>query len=267
MKLSLSAYSYRDQLTGKDPSNALTLEELIVKCADWGLQGVELTSYYMPQPPTREYLLNLKRIAFLNGLAVTGLPIRTDFCQPPGEKRQEQVSHTLAWIERAAWLGAPCIRIFAGGDYKGDVAQQRQWCADSIMECLPTAASHGVILALENHGGIVPDAPNLLALADMIQSDWFGINLDTGNFRSDDPYRDIQTVAPRAVVAQVKTEIFQPDGTKVLADMDRVFTILRDAGYRGFVALEYEAAEPAPQAVPRELKRLQDVISRVSRGV
>ncbi|MEI6914121.1 MAG: sugar phosphate isomerase/epimerase family protein [Armatimonadota bacterium] len=261
MKLSCSAYSFRDQLQGKDKEHPMTVEQFIDKCAGWGCDGVELTNYYFADPPTDAYLKGLKRKAFLNGLAVSGMPIRTDFCQADAEKRHEQIVHTLKWIDRASVLGAPCIRVFAGGDPKGDLDQQRKWFVECINQCLPVAEKAGIYLAVENHGGIVSTADDLLRLVDLIQHDWFGVNLDTGNFRTADPYTDLRKAAPYSVVVQFKTEIM-PDGKKQPADFAKEIDILREVNYSGFVALEYEAAEPAPDAVPRHLAELKKLLSQ-----
>jgi sugar phosphate isomerase/epimerase len=100
----------------------------------------------------------------------------------------------------------------------------------------------------------------LLSIVKAVKSDWFGVNWDSGNFRSADPYADLAKAAPYAVVAQIKTEI-APDGNRRDADFGKLIGILRDARYRGFAALEYEAKEDPAVAVPRHLKELRRLIS------
>ncbi len=259
LRLSCSAYSFRLQLQGKDPANPMTLPEFIAKCAAWGCDAVELTSYYFADPPADPYILSLKRAAFLHGLDISGMPIRTDFCSDDPAQVASQIAYTRKWIGRAALLGAGCIRVFAGGDAGKDLNEQRKRCASALQECLVDAEKAGVYLALENHGGIVPGPDELLALVEMIDSEWFGVNLDTGNFHTADPYADVARVAPYAVVAQVKTEVVQA-GKRQEADLARLIRILRESGYQGYVALEYEAAAPAPQAVPKYLAELRRLI-------
>ena len=99
----------------------------------------------------------------------------------------------------------------------------------------------------------------MLALVRAIKSDWFGVNLDTGNFRTKNPYADLERLAPYAVVVQIKTEI-QREGRKVEeADLKRKVQILRAANFRGYIILEYEAAEDAKTAVPRAARTLRDM--------
>jgi sugar phosphate isomerase/epimerase len=117
-----------------------------------------------------------------------------------------------------------------------------------------------VFLALENHGGIVDTAENMLPIVQGVQSPWFGVNLDTGNFTSEDPYRDIAVMAPYAVNVQIKVELNPGGKGKVPADLSRLVTVIRDSGYQGYIALEYEADEPALVAVPKYLKQLRELL-------
>jgi sugar phosphate isomerase/epimerase len=259
MKLSVAAYSFRAALTG--PKKSMTLEDFVNRAAAWDVDAVEPTSYYFPDPSTPEYCRRLRRQAFLLGLGISGTAIRNTFTHPPGPDRHKEIAHVKRWIDLAVDLGAPTIRIFAGDLQKGTTeAQARQWCIDAIHECCEYAAPRGVILALENHGGIVSTIDQLLSIVKAIRSDWFGVNWDSGNFRSADPYGDLARAAPYAVVAQLKTEI-SPNGVAQRADLARVVGILRASGYRGFVALEYEADEDPLVAVPRHLGELRRVIA------
>ena len=76
-----------------------------------------------------------------------------------------------------------------------------------------------------------------------------------------DPYAELARLAPYAVTVQIKTEIAPGGGPPIEADLARVVGILRDGGYRGFVALEYEAREDPKTAVPRHLRTLRKLIS------
>jgi sugar phosphate isomerase/epimerase len=260
IKLSCAAYSFRDQLTGKKQP-AWTLDQFIDFCAENGLEGTELTGYYFPKEITPEYLAHLKHKTFLLGLDVSGTAINNNFCLPAGSQRDEQIAHVKQWIDYADGFGAPCIRIFSGAVPKGHTEQEaRAWCVECIEECCRYAGEKGIFLALENHGGISTSAEGLLAVVRAVRSPWFGVNLDTGNFRSADPYEELAQAAPYAITVQVKTEVTPAGKKKEDADLKRVIGILRDAHYRGYVALEYEAEEDAQTAVPRHLRRLRELI-------
>ena len=259
LKLSLAAYSYRQYLTG--PDKKMDLFDFVDRAADLALDGVELTSYYFPPDVDVAYLHRLKQHAFVLGLDVSGTSVGNNFCLPPGPARDQQLELTRTWIDRAAELDAPVIRIFAGNVPKGDSEEQAVARAiEGIRASLPHAIEKGVTLALENHGGITATPEQILKLVRAIEGPNFGINLDTGNFRGADPYAELEQLAPYAVNVQVKTEIEQ-QGKKQEADLGRLIQILRDARYSGYVVLEYEANEDPMKAIPRHIKSLRSLIS------
>ena len=260
-KLSCAAYSYRKYLTGA--SKDMDLFRFLDLCAEMGLDGAELTSYYFEEPTTPQYLRNLKRRAFLLGLDVSGTAIRNDFCVAAGEPRRKQMDEVRMRIDQAAELGAPVIRVFGGSAPKGVTEEDAiKRCIEALQEACGIAGERGIILGLENHGGITSTAEQLVTIVKGVNSPWVGINLDTGNFRGADPYKEIEMAAPYAVTVQVKTEITPAGGQKMEADLGRELDILRGAGYRGYVALEYEAQEDPKTAVPKHLAQLRALIDQ-----
>lgn len=260
LKLSLAAYSFRQWLDLK--VKKLDLFDFVNLAADYAIDGVELTSYYFPTDVGPSYLHKLKQHAFNLGLDISGTSVGNNFCLPKGPKLDAQYELVRTWIDRAAELDAPTIRIFAGSVAAGSnedeaVAQT----IDGINACLPYAIEKGVTLALENHGGITATPKQLLRLVQGVKFGNFGVNLDTGNFHGEDVYADLAELAPYAVNVQVKTEITPKGGKKQEADLAKVIKVLRDAKYSGYVVLEYEAAEDAMVAVPRHLKTLRNLIS------
>lgn len=265
MKLSLAAYSFNKFLpkswTAESAKDAkLTLDGFIDYCASLDLAGTELTSYYFPKDVTPEYLTSIKERTFRLGLDISGTAIGNDFCVADAQKRQQQIDSCRKWIDHAAFMGAPVIRIFAGNVPKGDTEEvARERCISAINECLDHAAKQGVILALENHGGITATPAQLLAIVKSVKaSPWFGVNYDSGNFRTDDPYADLEQIAPYAVNAQVKVSIFSK-GQKQVGDLKRMVDILKAANYRGYLVLEYEEADPYGE-IPGYIDQLRKLI-------
>jgi len=258
LRLSLAAYSFRTYLDLKKPT--MTLDEFAELAADLDLDAIEPTAYYF-KDTSPEYMAHLKGKCTRLGLDISGTAVGNDFCITESEKLAQQMQMVKSWTENAARLGAKTVRIFAGTLKKGDSEESaRKRCVAAIQEACDHAAKFGVILALENHGGIVATAEQMLAIVKEVKHDWFGVNLDTGNFHTADPYADLATIAPYAVVVQLKTEIQREKQKKEDADLKRLIDILRTANYRGYVALEYEAAEDPKTAVPRAIAALKKLV-------
>ena len=256
MQLSLCAYSMRDALT----KGEMDLFGFIDWCAELDLPGTELTSYYFREDINKSYLHQLKHHAFKNGVTVSGTAVGNKFCLPPCPERDKEIEKVKKWIDYAAEFGAPNIRIFAGEVPEGtDKDKVIIWVADAIKSTLDYAAERGVVLGLENHGGITSRAADLLAICDAVGNHpWFGINMDTGNFRTD-AYEELAIIAPRAVNVHIKVEIVQNDGKKVLADLARLRDILVAVNYKGWIALEYEAEADPRTAIPQHMKQLREL--------
>lgn len=267
LRLSIAAYSYRQSLVdhqrkarSSKTKPAMTLDDFIDLAARMDLDAVELTAYYFPKT-TPDYLAHLKGRCTRLGLDVSGTAVGNNFCVADPEKLREQIDSVKQWIEHSARLGAKTIRIFAGNLAKGDSEEKaRSRCVEAIQESCDHAAKYGIYLALENHGGITATLEQLLALVKAIKHDWFGVNLDTGNFHTDDPYSDLEKLVPYAVTVQIKTEMQRRGMKKEDADLKRLFDILRAARYRGYVVLEYEAAEDPHTAVPRHIEALKKLV-------
>jgi sugar phosphate isomerase/epimerase len=239
----------------------MDLFDFVNLAADMALDAVELTSYYFPPDVNAEYLHRLQQHAFRLGLDVSGTSVGNNFCLPPGPKRDEQLALVRTWVDRAAEMDAPVIRIFAGSVPKGDDEDQAvERAIEGFKASLPYAAEKGVTLALENHGGITATPEQLMKLVKAIDAPNFGVNLDTGNFHTADPYGDLARIAPYAVNVQVKTEISATGKPKQDADLSREIGILRDAKYSGYVVLEYEAKEDPYTAIPRHIKALRSLM-------
>lgn len=231
-------------------------------CADLGCAGAELTGYFLPKDLTGDVLQRLRRHAFLRGIAISGTAIGNDFIGGTKEERAAQVGHVKQWIDHAVRLGAPHIRVFAGKPPQGmDEASARSLAVEGLVECAGYAGLHGVMLGLENHGGPTATPDGLLAIVKAVDSPWLGINLDSGNFHTADPYGDFARCAPYAVNVQVKAVMKAKDAAAVAIDYARIVGILREAKYQGYVTLEYEEAEDPWTAIPREWAKLTVAIS------
>jgi sugar phosphate isomerase/epimerase len=263
LQLSLAAYSFRETFKAKSPEKPFTLFDFVDYCADHNLAGAELTSYYFPESTDDAFLLRLKRHAFVRGIPISGSAVGNNFVLPKGPQRDAQIAMVKQWIDRCALLGAPHIRVFAGPVHKElSPDNAKKLCIEAMEECAEHAGKKGIFLGLENHGGIVAEPDGLLEMVQAIKSPWVGINLDTGNFHTDDPYADLAKCAPYAVNVQYKIEM-RPRGQaqNQLADPARIVKILRDANYQGYVALEHETKEDPWKTVPGWLEKLRTALA------
>lgn len=263
----LAAYSLRGYfrfMKGKpqEPDTAgdpIDMIGFLDYCVANGFNSAELTSYFLRPDPSNAYLRSIKHAAFVRGVTISGTAIGNNFTLGEGPKLDEQIAAAETWIDRAAVMGAPHIRFFAGTakQLAGNPERLIQ-ATDAINHCAKRAARKGIFLGVENHGNLTAD--QMIEIMDKIDSPWVGINLDTGNFQSDDPYADIARCAPYAVNVQVKVSMKNAEGKKYPADLKRIGKILRESGYQGFVILEYEDENPY-QAIPAAFAELNEALA------
>jgi sugar phosphate isomerase/epimerase len=271
MMLGLAAYSFRDSFQWirdkeqrpRGETKPWSILDFVDWCGDHNVPGAEVTSYFFPPGTDAKFCNELKHRAYLRGVSLTGTAVGNNFALPRGEKLSEQIAYTKQWIDHAATMGAPHIRVFAGAKPK-DLSEEEAFsnCLAAYQECLDYAGEKGVFLGLENHGGIVAEPENLLKLVRAAESPWAGINLDSGNFHTEDPYADLAKIAPYAVNVQLKMEIKRKGATDFEpSDLNRLLQILRDANYQGWFTLEYEAKDDPFKNIPRILNTLRPLLA------
>lgn len=262
IKLSLAAYSFRKQLTAKSGTpGAMDMLGFIDWASEQDLDAVEPTSYFFPKEITPEFLAQLKRRAHVNGLDISSGAIRNVFTLPDGPELEKWHAHVDTWVDHYAAIGCPIIRVFAGKAPKGITEKDAiNNAVRNLEKACARAGRKGITLALENHDFLM-DSRRLAAIVQRVQSPWFAVNLDSGNFTDPDPYAAFERAAPYAATVQLKVEIRNDQGKKVPADLSRFIKILKTANYRGYVVLEYEAAEDPYKAVPEYLAKLRHLTS------
>ncbi len=268
LRVGLAAYSFRKHFEwsrGKKNADfqsggkAMDMPTFIDYCAKHGAEGAELTSYFFPPDAGEAAFAECRRLAEEKGIAISGSAVGNNFSHPPDSpERGEQMAYVKDWIENAALMGAPHLRVFAGTHPKGVAPEQAEANAISALtEAAVLAAQRKVYLGIENHDSITT-ADRLLRVVRAVESPWVGVNLDSGNFIAEDVYAEIAASSPYAVNVQVKTEIrVGRDGKgKAPADLERVVKILKDTGYEGYVVLEYEEDGDPYEGVPPLLEKL-----------
>lgn len=273
--IGVSTYSYW-RFNG--PKEDVPIEHCIEQASAMGFDGVEILHIQMTSEEN-DYLQNLKRRAYELGLALMGFSTHQGFVSPDEGERRSNIERTIRQIDLAAQLGIPTMRINTGRwgtsesfdelmanrgieppleGYTDDEAFI--WVIDAIGECVDHAAEQGVILGLENHWGLGRTPEGVLRIVEAVDSPWLQVTLDTGNFL-EDPYDKLTMLAPYTVLLQAKT--YYGGGTWYTLDLDyeRIAKIMQNAGFKGWVSLEFEGKESADTAVPQSLTRLREAFS------
>jgi sugar phosphate isomerase/epimerase len=245
IKISLQAYAFSKLLNdnAKGRGAGMSLSDLIDYCAQNNFDAVDLTGYYFPgypQIPTDDYIYSLKKKAYELGVEICCTGVRNDFANPDPAKRAADVKHVKEWVDVAAKLGAPMLRIFSGTAFEG---YETKWdsianyMAASIKECVTYAKSKGVLIGVQNHGDFLKTADETIKLVKLVDSEWFGVIVDTGYFLTTDPYSDMEKVMPYAINFLAKESPFG-NNSPIRIDLKRVMNIIHNSSYRGYVSIE-----------------------------
>jgi sugar phosphate isomerase/epimerase len=257
-----------------DEQNPVKIEDCITMAGEMGFDGVEILEAQMHRKDNA-YLQSLKRQAMMAGLAIYGLSTHQTFLSPKADIRQKNIEITIASIELAYALGIPHMRVNTGRwgtsrDFDALMANRGiepplpgykdedgfPWVIECFEKCLPTAEKCGVVLGLENHWGLARTPEGVLRIHKAINSRWFGVTLDMGNFL-EDPYNRLEAIAPVATHVHAKTYYGGGVWYTLDLDYDRIARMLRKHNYRGRVSLEFEGKESPKTAVPKSLAVLR----------
>lgn len=238
-KIALNAYSFNAPLR----DGSMDLFDMMNYCSGLGIDGVDLTGYYFPgypAAPSDEYIYSIKRKAFELGLHICGTGVRNDFCLADEELRSKEIEHVKDWIVVAHKLGAPAIRIFPGQDVPEGFTwnETAKWVAEAILECAEFGKKHGVVIEIQNHNHFLKTADDVIRFMEMIDSEWVGLMLDIGSYRTtSDPYSEIEQTAGYAVSWQIKEDVYM-ENTKTPVDLKKIKEIIAKSEFKGYIPIE-----------------------------
>jgi sugar phosphate isomerase/epimerase len=279
LKTSLNAYSFakllNDRLRNRGPG--VSLVDVLEFAHKTGFEGFDATGYYFPsypEVPADSVINELKNRAVDLGMGISGSGVRDNLTTSDKTVRAAAVQHIKEWLEVAAKLGAPVLRVFADTQMRAktwhDVApnctrdQVEAWISEDLRECAEHASKVGVCVGVQNHGDFLQTGQQLLALISDIDSDYCKPIVDTGYFKTKDPYVDMAEVAPHAVNWQIKQSPFGEE-SDVPTDLIRLLKIVRKSGYNGYLPIETLSPKGKPYdpytVVPGFLKQLKDAIA------
>lgn len=245
-------------------NGSMTMEEFIRKAVELEVHGVDITSYWLKSTEP-EYLTSLRHLAFMNGVPLSGIAIRTEMCQAGGAIRAEEVRRIQQWIDAAELLGASHVRVFGGNLPAGATEKQGiEWVAETMKHACDYAGKRGIVLGMEDHGGITARASMILEILHRVDSPFAGINLDISNFEGktdEEMYADIEACIPHATHTHIRDEF---SVTKRPIDLDRVWRLFVQGGYKGYMSAEYEAEEDPMTGVPKLLEKIKVLCRKFS---
>src|SRR5262245_26558954 len=172
----LVAYSYRQALQAK----TMTYEDLIRIAVETGTDGIDMTVYWLPAT-TDDYLLPLRRLAYRNRVEIYSIGTRVRLAQPTADLRAEQLTELRKWLDVAQKVGATHVRVFGGAKPDGFTLDQAiGFAAETLKRGAEYAGARGLILGVEDDGGITDYAKETIEIVKRADSPWVGMNLDIG---------------------------------------------------------------------------------------
>ncbi len=238
---------------------------------DFGIEAVEyVNQFFKDKAQDRKYLAEMKRRA--GDLGVTNVLIMIDNEGALGDadeaKRKQAVENHYKWVEAAKFLGCHTIRVNAQS--QGSYEEQLDRAADGLRRLTEFGAKHQINVIVENHGGLSSNGAWLAAVIKKVSHPRCGTLPDFGNFnlgggQEYDRYKGVQELMPFAKGVSAKSAEFDEGGNEVRIDYRRMMKIVLDAGYRGYVGIEYSGnkhSEPdGIRATKKLLERVRDELS------
>jgi sugar phosphate isomerase/epimerase len=260
LKIGLNSYSFNKPLM----AGKMTLEDVIEYCAAHNIDGLDPTGYYFPgypKVPPDDYLYNLKKKAYLNGVTLSGTGVRNDFTLSDPAKLKAEIQLVKDWVEAGEKLGAAFVRVFSGPRVPegSSFDQVLRTMVPAFRECAEYGRRHGVLVALQHHDDFLKTADETIRVVKAVDSDWFSVVLDVGSVRQGDPYQEIEKLLPYACTWQIKERVYF-SGKETPIDLHKIRAIIDKVGYRGFVPFE-ALGQGNPDEVTAFLEKVRQAMS------
>ncbi|MEQ8210499.1 MAG: sugar phosphate isomerase/epimerase family protein [Lacipirellulaceae bacterium] len=247
-KISLAEWSLHNAF-GRDGKDNLRFPWIAKKLC--GIDAIEyVTAFFKNQAEDKKYLTELK--VRCDDLGVKSLLIMVDgeghLGDPNEAKRAKAVDNHKKWVEAAKFLGCHSIRVNAHSS--GSRQEQMKLAADGLRSLTEWAAPHEINVIVENHGGLSSDGDWLSGVMKLVDLPGCGTLPDFGNFRIQgdqwyDRYKGVTQLMPFAKAVSAKSHEFDAEGNETKSDYYKLMKIVLDAGYRGYVGIEWEGGKPS----------------------
>src|SRR5207247_5766947 len=161
-----------------------------------------------------QFLASLRRTAYKHGVSLYSVAVRARLCQPTPELQSAEVENVKKWVDVAQKVGATHVRVFGGSIPKGaSETQAIAWAVEVLKRSAEYAGSKGVLLGVEDDGGLTTTAEPTVTIVKQTDSPYEGINLDTGNFPKNG-YSQVDLCLPYASNVHFKVSVGGADGTE-----------------------------------------------------
>lgn len=269
-KISLAQWSLHTTLFAKKLDN---LDFAKAAKVDYGIDGVEyVNQFFKDKAKDKQYLTEMKKRAKDHG--VKSILIMIDGEGALGDadeaKRTQAVENHYKWVEAAKFLGCHSIRVNAYST--GTPEEQAGRVADGLRRVTEFGDKHKINVIVENHGGLSSNGAWLASVIKKVNHPRCGTLPDFGNFRIAegqmyDRYQGVQEMMPFAKAVSAKSHDFDDSGNEIHTDFKRMMKIVLDAGYKGYVGIEYEGRKLGePEGIMATKKLLERVRAELGSG-
>lgn len=237
------------------------------KAKNWGFSGLEYVSQLYNKELEPENFSEEAMASFVeksnaeakkHGLSNVLIMVdgQGDLATTDPATRRAAVENHFKWVDAAAAMGCHAIRVNLAGSDERD-----EWIANSVdgLTQLSTYASDkNINVLVENHGGLSSNAKLLAGVMEQVNMENCGTLPDFGNFciRKEDPedgsspcvekydiYQGVEELMPYAKAVSAKSHVFDTEGRETGIDYTRMLGIVKNAGYSGFIGVEYEGRD------------------------
>jgi L-ribulose-5-phosphate 3-epimerase len=257
-RISLAQWSYHRALRARAFDH---LDFALVARRDHGLEAIEyVNTFFKDRARDAAYLAEMNRRAADAGVVQHLIMVDGEGAlgDPDATRRARAVDNHRQWLDAARTLGCTTIRVNAQSD--GTPEEQERLAADGLRRLVEIAAPMALNVIVENHGGLSSHGDWLARVMRRVDHPRLGTLPDFGNFHEYDRYTGVADLMPFAKAVSAKSHAFDADGNETRTDYARMLRIVRDAGFAGWVGIEYEGeAMPERDGVAKTLRLLQRV--------
>ncbi len=270
-KISLAQWSLNKAIFGKKLDN---LDFAKTAKQDFGIEAIEyVNQFFKDKARDEKYLADMKSRASDHG--VTSVLIMCDgegqLGDPDTSGRRQAVENHHKWVDAAKFLGCHSIRVNAGSDGKLSYDEQAKLAADGLSQLTDYGDKHEINVIVENHGGASSDGAWLAKVMKLVGKPRCGTLPDFGNFnigggKEYDRYKGTAELMPFAKGVSAKSYHFNEQGDETTIDFYRLMKIVLDAGYHGYVGIEFEGNRMSEhdgiKATKKLLEKIRDQMAK-----